>query len=381
MNPLQRLFPPAPPAVEIELTAQLLGGGTAIKIIAVIAAVVGLQAALNSDWASAALLFSITLVAILRALWMRRLRMHSATPSDLATARQWERGYALGSFATSLLIGGVNLLALSYRDVPVALLIVCTLCCYIFSLVVRTAVRPRVCLLSAAITLVLTLAGLPVFVTSGSRLDPAAALAALATVAAVLVLSSVQLTAHLYRTTLNQLLAQRDLVRFARQDPLTGLDNRLALREHFDVLLPGPMPLVALLYVDLDAFKPVNDLHGHRVGDDLLCAVADRLRASLQVGERVFRMGGDEFVVLSRVHHRKGATAIARRLLLSISRPYAIAALDVRISASIGVALAKSIEADLDALTADADAALYDAKRSGGTFRFAKDAATLQMIA
>jgi diguanylate cyclase (GGDEF)-like protein len=122
----------------------------------------------------------------------------------------------------------------------------------------------------------------------------------------------VQLSSHLYRTTLNQLVAQRDLIRFARQDPLTGLDNRWALRERFEALAPGPARPAALIYLDLDGFKPINDIHGHQVGDALLRAVAARLTASLRPGDSVYRIGGDEFVMLlPRVRQRSDTTEIA----------------------------------------------------------------------
>jgi diguanylate cyclase (GGDEF)-like protein len=182
--------------------------------------------------------------------------------------------------------------------------------------------------------------------------------------------------------TAHQLIAQRDLMRFARQDPLTGLDNRLALREQFEEPSLEPTKAVALLYLDLDGFKRVNDRHGHQVGDALLCVVATRFAACLRPGERVFRMGGDEFVVLSRVRQRSDAAAIARRLLASLSEPYALDSATVQIGASIGIALADADYTDLDELMAAADASLYDAKHNGrGTFRFAEDTPSLRLIA
>ncbi|MGI4876103.1 MAG: diguanylate cyclase domain-containing protein [Janthinobacterium lividum] len=383
MSLFRRLFPPAPPAIEIELTIQLLGGGASIRMLGIVTAVIGVQAALNSDPSSASLLFAIALIALARIGWLRGLgRRYGMRPADLVTARRWQWRYGLGSFVSSLLVGFANLDALSYRDTPLALLIVCALCCYIFSVILRTAVRPIVCLSSVAVTLVPTLSGLTLFVDNGSRLNPTFAFAALATVAAVLVLSCVQLSAHLYRTTLSQLMAQRDLVRFARQDPLTGLNNRLALRERFEDFTPGPTRLIALLYLDLDGFKPVNDAHGHQAGDALLCAVATRLTACLRPGEGAYRIGGDEFVVLSRVRQPSDATAMAQRLLVSLSEPYSLRSVTICVGVSIGIALADVGDADLDDLTATADAALYEAKRSGrGTFRFAKHPSSLQSIA
>lgn len=266
------------------------------------------------------------------------------------------------------------MLALSNRDPTLNMLVICGLCCYVFSVILRTAVRPMVCLSSVAITLVISLAGLPLFLNESTRLNAAFASAALASVPLVMVAACIQLSAHLYGTTLRQLMAQRDLMQFARQDPLTGLENRLGLRERFEILAPGPTRPAALLYLDLDQFKPVNDLHGHQAGDALLRAVAMRLKACLRPGDTAFRIGGDEFVVLqTRVRRQSDVATMAQRLLASLSEPYDLDGSILHVGASIGIALANMGDAELDALAAAADAALYDAKRAGRrTFRFAK---------
>lgn len=379
------VFPLAPPAIQIELTAQLISNSRSIGIFGVAAAAVGIQATLNQDVLHASLLLSIAMVSATRVIWLRWLRRrHGTRPAESSMARRWEHRYAAGSFATSLLLGANNFFALSYRDPTLTILVICGLCCYVFSLILCTAVRPLVCLPSVAITLALSLAGLPLFVNEGTRLDTTFASAALATVAILMAATCLQLSAHIYRTMLRQLMAQRDLMRFARQDPLTGLENRLALRERFEMLAPGPTRPAALLYLDLDGFKPVNDLHGHQVGDALLRAVAKRLTVCLPPSDTVFRIGGDEFAVLqTHVRQRSDTMVLARRLLESLSEPFELNDSTVHIGASIGIALADTANAELDCLAAAADAALYNAKRSGrGTFRFTKDSSSpLQLIA
>lgn len=169
-------------------------------------------------------------------------------------------------------------------------------------------------------------------------------------------------------------------MRFARRDPLTGLENRLALRERFEVLAPGLARPAALLYLDLDGFKPVNDCYGHQAGDALLRAVATRLTSCLPPGDTAFRIGGDEFVVLqTRVRQHTDAAAMAGRLLASLSEPYELDGSIICVGVSIGIALANMGDADLDALAKAADAALYDAKRAGrGTYRFTPDTKALE---
>lgn len=384
MRLLRRFFPPAPPAIEIELTAQLVDGRAAIGIVGLVSGAVAFQAALNGYALSTGLLVLIVLVSLARVIGLRRLwQRHGAVPPDLEAARRWTRHFATGSLATSLLLGSSNLVALSYRDEAITLLVLCVMCCYVFSVIVRTAVRPLVCLASIAIALVLTLTGLLLFLNAGTRLSYGYALAVLATVAIVLVVCCIQLTGHLYRTTLYQLLAQRDLTRFARKDALTGLDNRLALRERFEELAPGGTRLAALLYLDLDGFKPVNDVHGHQAGDALLREVAVRLASCVRPGDGVFRMGGDEFVVLlSRIRQQSEASTMARRMLSTLSQPYSQGGGAVRIGASIGIAISGANNADLDELTASADRALYNVKRSGrGSFQFARDSSPVRMVA
>ena len=172
----------------------------------------------------------------------------------------------------------------------------------------------------------------------------------------------------------------------ADHDVLTPALNRrgfvAAMQQTMAYCIRYDAPAV-LLYLDLDGFKPVNDKHGHQAGDALLREVARRLDVCIQPGDDAFRIGGDEFVVLlSRVRQRSDVSEVARRLLVSLSEPYVLDTATVSIGASIGIAFAESSNADLDYLASTADAALYDAKRSGrGTFRFAKDASSLRLIA
>lgn len=378
------MFPSAPSEIEIELTLRLLSGNVQIRLTAGIAGAVGVQAALHGDAVLAWGLFSIAFVALARLISLRRLRLqHQAVALDMPTARRWVQSYAMGSYVTSLLVGATNLVALSYQDAPLALLVITNLCCYVFSMVVRTAVRPIVCLPSMAIALGLTLAGLPAFLDKGIRLDPLFAAAVLGSVGVVLILTSMQLASLLYRTTRGQIIAERELSKFAHSDPLTGIGNRLALREQFAATSPGPTRAMALLCLDLDGFKPINDRHGHHVGDAVLRLVARRLASGIRPGDSVFRIGGDEFAVLMwPVRQRSDASAMARRLMASISKPYAVDDKVLSLSASIGIAITHAADTDLDSLAATADAALYDAKRSGrGTFRFARDATALKLIA
>jgi len=165
------------------------------------------------------------------------------------------------------------------------------------------------------------------------------------------------------RQQLTELLAHA-----AMHDPLTDLLNRTALSEQLDAALARAKRAqtnVAACFIDLDHFKPVNDRYGHRVGDQVLIEVADRLREDVRAGDIIARVGGDEFVVLCEgfVETSQAAT-IAERLASSLNEPYESAVGLIECGASIGVAWARPGEAPTQ-LLARADEALYRAKAAG----------------
>ena len=147
----------------------------------------------------------------------------------------------------------------------------------------------------------------------------------------------------------------------SQTDDLTGLLNRRGLEEQLHSHHSQPH---ALLFMDLDRFKPVNDLHGHAMGDVLLKKVAQRLQASLRKGDQIARLGGDEFaVLLPGVRVQEDADTVARILEQRLSQPYALREdLTVSIGASAGAVLAQPGES-IEALMERADAAMYVVKR------------------
>ncbi len=157
-------------------------------------------------------------------------------------------------------------------------------------------------------------------------------------------------------------------LRLASQtDALTQLLNRAGFDDGARRLLADRSGRrVALLYLDLDRFKPVNDQHGHPTGDALLKAVALRLRHALRPSDLVARLGGDEFaVLLPALHQDADAATVADKLLHAISLPYHIGELELKIGVSLGCCLATMGAVTLEALVAQADARLYEAKRAG----------------
>jgi diguanylate cyclase (GGDEF)-like protein len=161
----------------------------------------------------------------------------------------------------------------------------------------------------------------------------------------------------------------------ARFDELTGLPNRVHFRDEIGQMLASRNArLSALLFIDLDQFKQVNDTLGHPSGDKLLCAVTARLRRLLRPEDFVARFGGDEFVVFQRgLQSTEDAASLARRIVDRLSERYEIDHHLVEIGASIGIAMT-SPDTSVDVLLKNADMALYRAKADGrGTFCFFRD--------
>lgn len=160
------------------------------------------------------------------------------------------------------------------------------------------------------------------------------------------------------------------LRRRAEHDSLTGLANKACfLREQQLALLAARRAghLTATLFVDLDRFKPVNDRHGHQMGDRLLAAVARRIKGAVRQGDLVARYGGDEFVILLReVAAPADALALAGQVACKVGRPYLLSGQRLEVSASIGVAVFPDDGDDADSLLACADHAMYRAKERGG---------------
>ena len=161
---------------------------------------------------------------------------------------------------------------------------------------------------------------------------------------------------------------EQHLTQLAMHDALTGLANRTQFAEHLRRALErhaqgGRSP--ALLYIDLDGFKTVNDDHGHAVGDALLRNVADRLRQIVRPSDTVARLGGDEFTVLCYdLSGEMEARSIASRVAQGITQPYGLGSVTVRVGASIGVAVARPGDTP-EGLMHAADAAMYQVKRNG----------------
>jgi len=187
-----------------------------------------------------------------------------------------------------------------------------------------------------------------------------------------------------HKDVTEQCRAEQRIAHMAGHDALTGLPNRLLFREGMEQALAAPDRdnSVAVLSIDLDCFKEVNDTHGHPAGDALLRGVADRLRRCVGDG-MVARLGGDEFAMI-----RVGAQStedlflLAERILKALGEPMKVEGHDIRVGSSIGIAIAPAHGDDPDELLKHADTALYRAKADGRrTFRLFEPDMNIQALA
>jgi diguanylate cyclase (GGDEF)-like protein len=186
--------------------------------------------------------------------------------------------------------------------------------------------------------------------------------------------SAHDITDHL---ALIERLKERELQlqHLAEHDPLTGLPNRLLFCDRLDqtlCLADREHRQAALLFVDLDRFKAINDSLGHAAGDQVLIQAARRMRAVVRASDTVARLGGDEFaVVLGTLEHGDDAGLVAAKLVDAFEQPFAVDGRMLSVTASIGIGLFPQDGTDVDALLRHADAAMYRAKNRGcDSFRY-----------
>jgi diguanylate cyclase (GGDEF)-like protein/PAS domain S-box-containing protein len=160
------------------------------------------------------------------------------------------------------------------------------------------------------------------------------------------------------------------LERQALHDPLTRLPNRLLLMDRTRQALARlnrSRGVVALLFLDLDRFKAVNDTFGHEVGDQVLIGVSERLAEMMRDSDTVARLGGDEFVILGEdIDSDTEALALAERVLAALREPFKVGSVELSMPASVGVSVSSDPEADPEAMLREADVAMYRAKGEGG---------------
>lgn len=281
----------------------------------------------------------------------------------------WERRYARATYVFALLLATLAARSLALHQPIIHMTVISLIFTFGAGVVSRTAGRPAICTGGIVLAVAPTSLAFLLHAFSGSALLQAEFYFLQAVLLAVVGAMSLASARHQYKSSVNHLVSKHDLGNLARSDPLTGLPNRLLLREAFrsnvDSSAMTGRPL-AVHYLDLDGFKAINDGYGHPAGDAVLREVARRLNETVRARDTVSRLGGDEFVLLQvGVEHLSEAEMLARRIIRTISAPYLVEGRELRISVSIGIVMSPEFGTDLEDLIACADAALYRSKAGG----------------
>jgi diguanylate cyclase (GGDEF)-like protein len=293
---------------------------------------------------------------------------HSSPRKDAAQSARSEMVYELGAWAFALLLGLLTLLTLTRSDQSLHHLMVGALASgYAAGICGRNAGRPVIAIGQ------LTLASAPLSIGLFFSGEPLRAL--LGVVNLFFMIGMVDITLQTYSAVLKAMSATHEqkrltarFERLARFDTMTGLENRGAFQERLVeelAALGDDGDSLAVLWIDLDKFKEINDSLGHPTGDRVLCTVARQLSAIVDGRGCVARFGGDEFVLLAHGNRPGFAEEVAREVMRALSVPMNIDGVSIQVTGSIGAAVAPEHGSDVESLLQHADMALYHAKANG----------------
>lgn len=315
----------------------------------------------TADWAIASFAVAGVLSSAARIIVLVRSRAEvAATKFDIRRACALELYFAFAYYQFAALLGVSSAYIFTLEPAHFHMLVVCLLVGYGAGAAAGIGLRPWIAIPSMIAAIV------PGTITAALHSDPIYWLTA--SMMAALLAGGCQSLLGRYRIASAEIAKRLTFEALARRDVLTTLPNRLALREWFDshIATNSSQQLLAVHCLDLDNFKPVNDVFGHPVGDGLLKAIAARLIGELRPGDIAARLGGDEFaVVQGNLRNPEEAAALAQRLRGAIAEPCSIQGHQISVSTCIGYALCKRTAADLDGLLSLADHALYTAKNNG----------------
>lgn len=271
-----------------------------------------------------------------------------------------ERDFALSYLAFALCLGAFGAQIFLHASAAAHMLTICLLVGYCAGVAAGVGLRPAIAIPSMVLAIV------PAIVVAA--LKPDEIYWATSGIASALLAGGSYSMIERHRTAQREIGKRITFASMARSDGLTDLPNRLALREWFQkhVVLGSSPSAVAVHYLDLDGFKPVNDKFGHPVGDALLRAVGQRLANNLRTGDIAARLGGDEFAIIQRGLDRPDeARLLVHRLCNAMKQPFRIGEHEICISACVGSVSVQDCTDDLEQLISWADEALYTAKRQG----------------
>ncbi|RYE01233.1 MAG: GGDEF domain-containing protein [Sphingomonadales bacterium] len=349
-----------PEATYIELVQSLFGLAFPPIIMTLCFAGTGAYALAHSDDALLTIFYGLGLAASavrLGALFGHRLSVRSEAMSG-DRARVIERRFGITYIAFAAALGAFAARAYAVADAGEHAPIVALIFGYGAGVAATVSLRPWISITAILIAIVPMI--LVCLIMSGTAHKGTGILTALFLAGGVM--SMIQR----YRDTAAQISMRRLMEKLARQDDLTGLPNRLVLRERFEQLAARSIAgeLIAVHCIDINQLDPVNEMYGHMAGDALLKAVSQRLRRVVRGDNLVIHLNGDDFVVIqSNMAEAAEAEVLAHQIVATLDKSYAVAGEDIIITANIGYAVDLQQGAELEQLLIGAERALSSGKR------------------
>jgi diguanylate cyclase (GGDEF)-like protein len=323
--------------------------------------VIATAGALSGDAVYSVLVLGFLIVGGARSVAASLYHRTHHDPNDLVAIKRWEFRALLGAWAFAGLVGLAGAYSLTvHPGTDVEILINCCVMGYIAGVSSRNASRPVITIGQISFTCV------PFTLALILRADMVHVV--LATFIGILYIGMILVCRSVFDNIVSRHEAFRRIETLAQRDALTGLWNRTAFLNLLEGQFPaadGPRNEIALIAIDLDRFKDINDTLGHPVGDAVLQQVAERIRSALRPADEVSRIGGDEFLVMLAGVRALEVEAVASHILAGLSEPFAVKMTRSVCGASIGYAIAPRDGSTLDALLRNADLALYEAKKRG----------------
>jgi diguanylate cyclase (GGDEF)-like protein len=323
--------------------------------------VIATAGGLSGDAVYAALFAGFLVVGCARStsVWLFHRATHD--PNDVAAVRYWEQVAMFGAWGFAGLVGLAGAYSVIFHPgTDVEILMNCCVMGYIAGVSSRNASRPVITIGQISFTCV------PFMLALLLRADIVHIV--LATFIGILYVGAVLVCRSVFDNIVSRHVAFQRIETLAQRDALTGLWNRTAFLNLLEQRFPAAGQAqneIALIAIDLDRFKDINDTLGHPVGDSVLQQVADRIRSTLHPADEVSRIGGDEFLVMLGGSRAREVEAISTTILAALAEPFAVKMTRSVCGASIGYAIAPRDGASLDALLRNADLALYEAKKRG----------------
>ncbi len=323
--------------------------------------VVATTFALSDDVTYAWIFVAFLATGIGRAVSIVAYQRAQHDPDDSAATVMWERRALIGAWAFACLVGFTGAYSvLVHPNSDIELLVNCCVMGYIAGISSRNASRPIISIGQVSLT------AFPFLIALIARFDLVHGV--LAVFIGALLLSIIVICRAVFENIISRHCAFSRIELIARRDALTDLWNRTALIELLEKRLASVADsgeIVALILIDLDRFKDINDTFGHQTGDAVLKEVGERIKSVTQAGDEVARIGGDEFVVIVVGSDEDQPRITAERIFATFATPFLVGINQHLCGASIGYAIAPRYGSTLEELFRNADLALYEAKQAG----------------